>query len=189
MRHRFVATVALSLYSVAAARTDFSDVSRWRDAVGPSDTLTFSGLEPGTPLRGLFADRGLRFMSPTVATNGTEFIDGFGAFDAANSIEIRFDSLIHAVALDFTGELMMVMSGNSSMIRTAYLGHTTSAREFAGFVSPTPFDHVVIANRYGASVGIDDVSWSTVPGPSVACFTYVLGLLALRPRRTAPRAE
>lgn len=159
----------------------------WEAAVGEWETIGFTEQPPGTFLTDEYLESdGIVFgNNPQIVGPGfnTFVLDGFGIFSPINGIiEIDFATPLRTVAFDLPGTGDIEFFSDGELIAGPIPLGFPGTGWFAGFISDTPFDRVVLTDSN--EIAVDDIRYGMlVPGPGVAALFVLAGLPAFGARR------
>lgn len=175
-----VVSLALSGRAAVATVTEYHDASQWQNAVGQSNTITFTGWPNFTLLTNQYANFGVVF------TQGNDFVlytssfvtDGVGV-SGGSGIQLSFASPQHGVAVDFPGNVKFQLFSQGTLIYTSndFVDGFPDG-EFGGLVATQSFDTAIITDPSDNIVYIDNLYFGPVlPAPGalpLLAFTAVI---------------
>ena len=196
-RHRLVvASLLIAARASAAASAGVTqywqaEKAAWFDAAIGSKTVDFVGFSPGTFMTTQYLDLGIEFvpiLNPYTAEGGGTVFglypeDGYG-LDGNGDIQVKFTEPMHAIAA----------SGGSSNWRYYLYSDTTlvwagtlwnpALGKFYGITTSFSFNRVILDVPFDTQLALDNVYFSTVPGPGGLA---VVGAMAIFGSRRARR--
>lgn len=129
-------------------------------------TVGFRGFPAGTSITNQYADLGVTFDGQNVV-RGEDFIaypqDGW-AMQGLLDIAFEFDTPRNAIAVDYPGSIRFSLFLNGDLVGIEDF-QTGGFGQFAGLVSNTPFDSVVIDRASGDPSFVDDLHFAFIPTP------------------------
>jgi hypothetical protein len=180
-------TVGVPTGHASAGFTLFEgNFNAWSSAAGTHQTIGFDGFPLNTYITTQYLDMGVEFTSfggPNVVrpfAPDVFFQDGYG-IDGNDGVEVLFASPTYSVAAHNPGSWRFhLFVGNALVYDSGFVGGS-GLNKFAGVVSTVPFDRVRLVSDPGDDVYMDNLYFSTVPGPGgLAVF---LSALVARTRR------
>jgi hypothetical protein len=190
--HASIVGACACLFALATARTSFAgftlfegNFNAWSSAAGAHQTIGFEGFPVNTQITTQYLDMGVNF-TPLDGPNVVQpfapafFLqDGYG-IDGNGGVEMVFESPTYSVAAHNPGTWRFhLFVGNTLVYDSGFVGGS-GLNKFAGVVSTVPFDRVRLVSFAGDDVYMDNLYFSTVPGPGGIA---VLGLALIRRRR------
>lgn len=189
MKHLIAIVTSISLVPPAAASVMLiqADFDAWAQLAAPYTTIDFTGFPNGTNITDQYSGLGVLFTDPdpnTVMSNVPPYfpLDGSGMI-GESAVDLSFAQGINAVSFHFHGFLSIALYSNGSL---AYQSPEVGTGgwgviQFAGVVSDTPFDLVLLRNGPDW-VGLDNLYFSTIPGPGGVAL-LAMAALSCRGRR------
>jgi len=179
-----IGTSLLATTSTAYAEfVEIDDIEEWQQVIDDETIITFASLLVGTIVTDQFADDGVVFTDgEDLVVPGANFPnDGRGL--SGNTLEnglitMEFIEPIQAIAVDYPGAVQIEFWSDDELIYTSSEAGGQGAGHFFGVISDQPFDRVVLSDWFGGGVAIDDLHFSTIPGPGGAALLGI-GALAL----------
>ena len=184
--------LAMSAHCCAEFTVSTGNGASWLQSNPAHETIDFTEYPHNTPIREQYSNLGVHFTDTDgnwIISNApdTYLQDGCG-INGNQFLEITFDRPMVAFATYFPGfEYFTFFSGEQQLFATGAMGGGGTNR-FVGFTTDVPFDRVLLhglpPNIFGVifQVFLDDVYFSSVPGPGGAAMAILAGALA-RPRR------
>ena len=163
----------------------------WEAQVGEWSTLDFTGLPSEEPIpEDLYAaEFGVTLTNGLIFSYTSEsgfLLDGQGFAasqgSAGSSVDVVFDTPVHAFAVDFPGVIRFTLFFEDEVIAHLPGPYGGFVGWFAGLISDQPFDRVRVWDT--DAFGVDDLRFGmVVPGPATALVLLPgLGLLGGRRR-------
>jgi hypothetical protein len=190
------AVAAISLLAAAPALADFTvfngpgSYDAWSSASGTFTTIDFTGYPQGTLITTQYDELGVTFTSSDpdfVLFGETVFpLDGVG-LNGLSVVELTLSQPSHAFAYHHPGRQYLTLLWQGNEIYSSPILGGSGVGFFDGITSTLPFDQVRILRLpepFGGVVSIDNIYFSTVPGPSGAALLALAGLLGRGRRRS-----
>jgi hypothetical protein len=166
---------------------EFEDRESWENAVGSFTTIGFTEFPHNTRVTEQYAYLGVHFI------DGVDFIaccdpityprDGAG-LEGEPSTHLTFDAPMTYIAADFPGHIIIDLSFEGIPIYTSTRLGSSGHGFFGGLVSSMPFDEVMIRDRPGSGIFLDDLHFGPpIPAPSALSLLVPAGVLLSRRRR------
>lgn len=181
-------TIALMLQQQATASvTLYDQYAAWGAAAGPFTTVTFNEVPHPTLLSNQYQDLGILFTSadPDVAGSYPNASDG-AAVNGFQIIEVTFAAPINAFAWLHPGATRIrLFSGDTLVYQSTYLGGSGWGW-FTGVHSSVAFDRIQLNDfdtGFGNPVYVDNIYFSTIPGPAGLALIGFAGLIRGSRRR------
>jgi hypothetical protein len=183
------------LLALTTTRTSFAgftlfegNFNAWSSAAGTHQTIGFEGFPVNTFITTQYLDMGVEFTSfggPNVVRPfAPDFFlqDGYG-IDGNEVVEVLFSAPTFSIAAHKPGFWRFhLFAGDSLIYDSGFIGGS-GLNKFAGITSTMPFDRVRFITDPGGDVYVDNIYFTSVPGPgSVA---VLLGAFVARKRRRA----
>ena len=179
-----IAALLVTTNANAATITEFGPFEdgriAWEEAVGEWETIGFTEQPPGTFLTDEYLESDGIVFGNNPQIIGPAFdsfvMDGFGIRSAIDgTIEIDFTIPLQTVAFDLSGSGEVEFFSDGESIAGPIPWGLTGSGLFAGFISDTPFDRVVLTDSN--EIAVDDLRYGMiVPGPGVAVLFVLAGL-------------
>ena len=171
--------------TVRAGVIEFTDRPSWEAAVGAFTTIDFTDFPHGTIITTQYSGLGATFTdgNDTIFVYPDAFpIDGVG-LDAQGSITISFSTPMSYIGVDFPGSLHIdLFSGGSPIYSSSNFGGI-GAGFFAGLVTQSTFDEVLLTDWFDGLAAIDNLSFGIIPAPGTLALLGLAGLMSTRRRR------
>ncbi len=162
VKHVFILGL-LMLLPVRAVTADvqaFTDKDEWIEAVGDFAFIDFVGIPNGTDVTDQYEELGVVFdPNVNVIFEHPIFPDGFGLI-GSQLFPISFSLLEpqNWIAVDFPGMVQFQLFLGDKLVCESELFFAFGGNiAFAGIVSSTPFDRVIIQDPTDLNVGIDNL--------------------------------
>ena len=177
---------------VQAASTFFAnDFAGWHNATVSYKTCSFVEFPQNTIITNQYQNLGVQFTGP----NWNLVLDSAGGFPQDGKglnpntyLELTFDEPMHSIAAHGPGGWLFQLFLGETVVGLSPWWNGGSPNGFAGFVTDISFDRVrLVSPSPGGIVFVDNVYFSTVPGPS-ALLTAVLMMLGRVSRSRRPRS-
>jgi hypothetical protein len=170
-------------------------LSAWSAASGSFTTIDFTGYPQGTLITTQYEELGVTFTSSDpdfVLFGETVFLsDGVG-LNGLSVVELTFSQPSHAFAYHHPGRQYLMLFWQGNEIYSSPILGGSGVGFFDGLTSTLPFDQVRILRLpepLGGNVSIDNIYFSTVPGPSGAALLALAGLIGPGRRRSQGAVE
>ncbi|MHC4406648.1 MAG: hypothetical protein ACYTG0_44055 [Planctomycetota bacterium] len=181
------AAVAFTCLAVGTARADvieFTDKDEWIAAVGPFDTVDFTGFPDGTFITDQYAHLGVLFTdgNDNIFLNDGAFPNDGAGLDGNGDINVSFDTPQAWIGVDFPGILRIELFANGQLIYTSsdFGVGGPGTGNFAGLFCDEQFDAARLIDPAGEAA-IDDLHFG-VPSPSPLWLVGLAGFLPVRRR-------
>lgn len=175
-----LSTLAIVSPALAGFTVFEQNYAGWKSVAGPLSTITFAEVPAETFITNQYSSLGVLFTSSdpdaTYPFAPTTFLqDGWG-LDGDLQVELTFSQPISAIGWHFPGDkAVKFYSGNTLVWNDVHIGQAGQADNFTGFIGDVTFDRVQMTgvepnNSY---VAIDNIYFSTIPGPAVISLSAV----------------
>jgi hypothetical protein len=155
----------------------------WSAASGPFTTIDFTGYPQGTLITDQYEEQGILFESSDADIVWFSSIgfpqDGVG-INGLVEVEMTFSDPIFSFGMHHPGLRFVLAYNGDTLLWTSPLLGGGGVGFFSGFTSTGPVDRVLVLSGSSApvvSVHVDNIYFSTVPGPSGAALLGLAGLI------------
>jgi hypothetical protein len=191
IRNHLLLLSALSILLAATAASgdviEFTDASKWQDAVGEFTTIDFTQHPAGTIITDQYEDLGILFTDGNdVILDSSVFLnDGFGLWGPAfDDVTVEFETVQRWIAVDFPGAVVIQLYCDGELLFESRLFGGSGEGFFGGLISSEPFDAAFIFDPTLDGVAIDDLHFGPpIPAPPAGAVILMSIILAGRRRR------
>jgi hypothetical protein len=182
-----VSVASLGILPQAGASVTLYDAyDAWTAASGPFTTVTFNEVPHPSILTSQYQDLGILFTSADPDVAG--FFSGASDQAAVNGlsvIEITFAAPIGAFAWLHPGATRIKLFSGDDLIYSSNYEGGSGWGWFTGVSSATAFDRIQLNDfgAFGDDVFVDNIYFSTIPGPAGAALIGLAVLLGRSRRR------
>ncbi len=178
--------------SASAGFVEYTNFAAWQSATAPYSTVDFVGLPQNTHLSTEYADLGVIFDSIDIdlvyISSGGLFPQDGAGMDGLCEVDLYLLQPTYSMAWHFPGGLKAWFYSGSTLLFTSSNFGSSGTDWFAGVVSDVPFDKVVVRDwltpggpgtcppGFINNVLVDNIYFSTIPGPSGVVMLLAAGL-------------
>jgi hypothetical protein len=190
-----------TLWIAAPAFADFTvfngpgSYDAWSAASGPFTTIDFTGYPQGTLITDQYEEQGILFESSDAdIVFFSSFLyptDGIG-INGLVEVEMSFSDPIFSFGMHHPGARFVLAFNGDTLLWTSPILGGGGVGFFSGFTSTLAVDRVLVLAATTAPdppVFVDNIYFSTVPGPSGAALLALAGLLGRGRRRSRGAVE
>jgi hypothetical protein len=179
------AVAASVVHTTIAGVTIYTSLDAWQAASGPTSVATFSEFPQFTHITDQYAETlGITVSSQSngqfVSFNSTAYpTDGIGLSGTSGWMDITFTAPASAYFVQASSTFRLDLYQGSVLVGTAgFFIQGSNGLTYAGFTSDDWFDRVrLVSLSAGSGFGVDNIHFSTVPGPSaLACMAIAASL-------------
>jgi hypothetical protein len=181
-------TAWLACRETCAAFVTYTDEAAWKAATPAITTIQFSEVPVGSLVTDQYSALGVTFAPGDDFTNFVPSLwpsDGFGLHGGYTEqlfvlpIVMEFEMPITSLAIRYPATAQFVMFANGVQVgmTSQFLGFNPWS--FAGLVSDTPFDKLIVTNSGSTSITMDTLFFgSPVPAPAGLAAFALGGMVA-----------
>lgn len=180
----FAVTIIFTVASTLRAEVaEYEDKPAWEAHIGDYTTLDFTGFEWNTVITDQYASLGAIFTDgDDTISFGTGFPNDARGLNGNGDITVAFTWAQLWIAADFPGPLTFELYLDDEWLYTSSDFAGPGSGHFAGLISSSPFNKVILRDWMAGTAYIDDLHFG-VPTPAAWCVIAVAGLGARRRRR------